>query len=65
MEWSSDSKSRVEWSSDLEVGWNLEQRKCEMGCPLTLSGWLDAIASMHVEAKELTDMQRKEAKKVW
>ena len=25
----------VEWSSDLEVGWNLEQRKCEMGHPLT------------------------------
>ena len=25
----------AEWSSDLEVGWNLEQRKCEMGRPLT------------------------------
>ena len=32
---SSNSKSRVGWSSDLGVGWNLEQRKCEMGCPLT------------------------------
>ena len=34
-EWSSNSKSRAEQSSDLGVGWNLEQRKCEMGCPLT------------------------------
>ena len=25
----------VERSSDLKVGWNLEQWKCEMGCPLT------------------------------
>ena len=25
----------VEWSSNLEVGWNLEQQKCEMGHPLT------------------------------
>ena len=33
---SSDSKSGVGWSSDLGVGWNLEQRKCEMGCPLTV-----------------------------
>ena len=32
---SSDSKSGVGWSSDLGVGWNLEQWKCEMGCPLT------------------------------
>ena len=36
VEWSSDSKSRAGWSSDLGVGWNLEQQKCEMGCPLTL-----------------------------
>ena len=35
VEWSSDSKSRVGWSSNLGVGWNLEQQKCEMGCPLT------------------------------
>ena len=34
----SDLKSGVEWSSDLELGWNLEQRKCEMGCPLTVDG---------------------------
>ena len=27
--------SRAEWSSYLEVEWNLEQWKCEMGCPLT------------------------------
>ena len=25
----------AEQSSDLEVEWNLEQWKCEMGCPLT------------------------------
>ena len=37
MEQNSDSKSEVEQSSDLEVGWNLEQQKCEMGHPLT--GW--------------------------
>ena len=34
VEWSSNSKSRVEQSSNLEVGWNLEQWKCEMGQPL-------------------------------
>ena len=34
---SSDLKSRAGWSSDLGVGWNLEQQKCEMGCPLTPS----------------------------
>ena len=34
-EWSSDSKSGAEQSSDLEVGWNLEQQKCEMEHPLT------------------------------
>ena len=32
---SSDLKSGAGWSSDLGVGWNLEQRKCEIGCPLT------------------------------
>ena len=37
VEWSFDSKSRAGWSSDLGVGWNLEQQKCEMGCPLTVS----------------------------
>ena len=26
---------KAEWSSDLEVGWNLEQQKCDMGHPLT------------------------------
>ena len=36
-EQSSDSKSGVGQSSGLGVGWNLEQRKCEMGCPLTNS----------------------------
>ena len=36
VEQSSDSKGGVEWSSNLEVGWNLEQQKCEMGHPLTL-----------------------------
>ena len=35
VEWSSDLKSRVEQCSNLEVGWNLEQQKCEMGRPLT------------------------------
>ena len=35
VEWSSDSKSGAGWSSNLGVGWNLEQWKCEMGCPLT------------------------------
>ena len=35
VEWSSNL--RVEQSSDLEVGWNLEQWKCEMGHPLTAS----------------------------
>ena len=27
----------AEWNSNLEVGWNLEQWKCEMGHPLTAS----------------------------
>ena len=27
---------KVEHSSDLEVGWILEQQKCDMGRPLTL-----------------------------
>ena len=31
---------------------------------VSLLGQLDAIASMHVEAKELTDMQHEDAKKV-
>ena len=35
VEWSSNSKSRVEQSSNLEVGWNLELWKCEMGHALT------------------------------
>ena len=35
VERSSNSKSGAGWSSDLGVGWNLEQQKCEMGCPLT------------------------------
>ena len=35
-EQSSDSKSRAGRSSNLGVGWNLEQQKCEMGCPLTM-----------------------------
>ena len=30
------SEMGAEQSSDLGVGWNLEQRKCEMGHPLTL-----------------------------
>ena len=37
VERSSNSKSGAGWSSDLGVGWNLEQWKCEMGCPLTAS----------------------------
>ena len=36
VEQSSYSKSRAEWSSNLEVEWNLEQWKCEIGHPLTL-----------------------------
>ena len=36
-EQSSNSKSGAEWSSNLEVGWNLEQWKCEMGHPLIIS----------------------------
>ena len=35
VEQSSDSKSGAEQSSNLGVGWKLEQRKWEMGCPLT------------------------------
>ena len=41
VEWRSDlrveqsSEMGVEQSSNLEVGWDLEQWKCEMGCPLT------------------------------
>ena len=35
VERSSDLKSGVGRSSNLGVGWNLEQQKCEMGCPLT------------------------------
>ena len=31
-----DLKSGAGQSSDLGVGWNLEQQKCEMGCPLTI-----------------------------
>ena len=31
----SDLKSGAGRSSNLGVGWNLEQQKCEMGCPLT------------------------------
>ena len=34
-EWSSDLKSRAGWSSNLGVGWKLEQWKWEMGHPLT------------------------------
>ena len=33
-EWSG-VPTRKAWSSDLGVGWNLEQQKCELGCPLT------------------------------
>ena len=35
VERSSNSKSGAGGSSNLGVGWNLEQWKCEMGCPLT------------------------------
>ena len=41
VEWSSDlraeqsSEMGAEQSSNLEVGWDLERRKCEMGHPLT------------------------------
>ena len=42
-EQSSNSKSGAEWSSDLEVGWNLEQWKCEMGHPLTELGWTEKL----------------------
>ena len=35
MERTSDLKSGVERSSNLGVGWKLEQWKWEMGCPLT------------------------------
>ena len=38
VERSSNSKSGAEQSSTLRVGWNLEQRKCEMGRPLTVRG---------------------------
>ena len=36
VEQSSDSKSRAGQSSDLGVGWKLEQWKWEMGRPLTV-----------------------------
>ena len=38
-EQSSNSKHRVERSSDLGVGWKLEQWKWEMGHPLTIGEW--------------------------
>ena len=43
VERSSNSKSRAGWSSNLGVGWNLEQWKCEMGCPLTLGMHLELL----------------------
>ena len=44
-------------SSDLEVGWNLEQQKCEMGYPLTktpipLSIEFTALANEDEETKD-------------
>ena len=50
VEWSSNSKSGAGWSSDLGVGWNLEQQKWEMGRLLRTdlhrsSMWIQDIAS--------------------
>ena len=52
VEWGSDL--RVEqslqmgagWSSDLGVGWNLEQQKCEIGCPLTGIPWMSQVLDL-------------------
>ena len=41
VEWSSNSKSGAERSSDLEVGWDLEQWKCEMGLTVPSAKHLD------------------------
>ena len=48
VERSSNSKSGAGWSSDLGVGWNLEQRKCEMGCPLKASWMAGSNASTNL-----------------
>ena len=56
-EQSPDSKSRAKWSSNLEVEWNLEQQKCEMGCPLTLTASLNQVFSFCVScAMHMTSM---------
>ena len=39
------SEMGAERSSDIGVGWNLEQQKCEMGCPLTSIGSEKMLAS--------------------
>ena len=36
---------RVEQSSDLEVGWNMEWQKCEMGHPLTVENYTQGMSS--------------------
>ena len=44
----------MEQSSDLEVGWNLEHRKCEMGRPLTLPVF---IPEQEAEESDISDME--------
>ena len=46
VELSSNLKSGVGWSSNLGVGWNLEQQKCEMGCPLTVNDLGPGVVAM-------------------
>ena len=53
----SGSEFGAEWSSGLEVGWNLEQQKYEMGYPLTktpipLSIEFTALANEDEETKD-------------
>ena len=49
VEQSSNLKSGVEQSSDLEVGWNLEQQKCEMGhCKISYILLLVDIYAQHI-----------------
>ena len=60
VEWSSNLRAEwssevwVEQSSDLEVGWNLGQRKCEMGHPLTLPVF---IPEQEAEESDISDME--------
>ena len=50
VEWSSEMGA--EQSSDLEVGCNLEQQKCEMGCPLNIT---PLLACCILKARDMRD----------